>query len=138
MDRKTKLRSRRKKDTKFRISTNLCRKLRKEVTARLTGDNPTDFSAANFLVWLAAKKQIIRNDYHIDHIFPISKYDVKCPKQRNEVNSPYNLRWLKSEVNIKKSANPPNKEELEEHYQLVGEWINEAHQLNKIKLNSQI
>lgn len=139
MTRAHKLRKRRKNDTKFRISTNICRKLRREVETRLLGENHPDLSAANFLVWAAKKFQINRNEWHIDHLKPISLFNVKCPTHRNLANSPMNVRWLRGVDNLKKNNKMPTQEEIDEHGKLVHTWLNEQNyniglELNKFKV----
>lgn len=135
MTRAVKLRRRRKNDTKFRISTNICRKLRREVETRLLGENHPDLSTANFLVWSAKKFQINRKEFHLDHIIPISTFNVKCPAQRNLANSPMNVRWLRGVDNLKKNNKMPTQEEIDIHTKLVQDWTNEMNYTIGLELN---
>lgn len=41
--------------------------------------------------------------YHLDHIIPMCKFDLRIPRHRELVNSKYNLRWLLATENLQKN-----------------------------------
>lgn len=43
------------------------------------------------------------DNYHLDHIIPISVFDLTKKEHRELANSPYNLRWLIAEDNLSKN-----------------------------------
>jgi len=45
-----------------------------------------------------------REDYHIDHIFPLSAFDFDDEEQIRLALRPENHQWLKKGENLKKSA----------------------------------
>ncbi len=54
-----------------------------------------------------------RGDYHIDHIFPLSAFDLNCEEQIKLAFAPENHQWLKKKDNLSKNAKY-NKDELNE------------------------
>jgi len=54
-----------------------------------------------------------REDYHIDHIFPLSAFDFNIEEQVKLAFVPENHQWLKKEDNLSKNAKY-NKDELNE------------------------
>ena len=46
--------------------------------------------------------EIKQLDFHMDHIIPVSLYDFSIKKDIKNCNSPYNLRWLSAQENLKR------------------------------------
>ena len=44
----------------------------------------------------------IRTNYHIDHIIPISAYNLDDINEIKKCNNPFNLRWLRAKENMSK------------------------------------
>ena len=44
-----------------------------------------------------------RSDYHIDHILPVSSFNLRDPNEVKKAFAPKNLQWLPAKENIKKS-----------------------------------
>lgn len=79
--------------------------------------------AAQFLAWLAKRLGIdILDTYHVDHLFPISSFDLNDPEQAARVNIPENVRWLTAEENQRKGDSLPSPDEVRRHLELVREW----------------
>jgi hypothetical protein len=83
----------------------------------------TEHESAKFLIWLAAKKGIIDiAQYEIDHLIPISLWDLSTEENQRAVNSPENLQWLTVEENQSKRNKLPTEEQIEAHRFLVSQW----------------
>lgn len=49
-----------------------------------------------------------REKWHIDHILPMSSFNLENPEEVKKCFSPENLQWLPGEENLKKSDKMPN------------------------------
>lgn len=83
-----------------------------------------DVVSAEFLMWLAAYQNLdlINGNYHIDHIIPISKWDLSTEENQRTCNAPTNIRWLYGPENISKNDSLPAEADIESHLVLVNLW----------------
>lgn len=97
---------RRKIDTQFRIKTRLMtalngalRKYTKTGKIMSSKKYGIDYGA---IIKHLGEPPDYENNYDIDHIKPLSKFDLNDPEQVKQAFAPENLRWLKHKWNIKK------------------------------------
>jgi 5-methylcytosine-specific restriction endonuclease McrA len=97
--------------------------LRRHLDKLLFNGEKTTMEGARFLCWLAKKRglQNLKKDWHVDHIIPLSKFDLTKVTRKN-VNAPENLRWLTPAENWAKSDAMPTQQEIDEHLKLVAQW----------------
>lgn len=81
-----------------------------------------DAESVEFLLWQAKKLGVDVRDYHVDHLFPISSFDLSDPKHQRVVNLPCNVRLISKADNLKKSDRFPTQEEVAAHEALLEEW----------------
>jgi hypothetical protein len=116
-------RERMARDEQFYLQKKMSARLR---MALLNGQHKKstriDAESVEFLLWQAKKLGVDVRDYHVDHLFPISSFDLSDPKHQRVVNLPCNV-WLMSEAgNLKKSDRFPTEEEIAAHGDLLEEW----------------
>ena len=105
------------------ISALLRKKLRYGIIKRVDKGKSEYKDAIDFMVWAKAKipsKEM--NEYEIDHLVPMSKFDVLNNEVWIKINSPENVRWLKKLENMEKHSKMPSEEEISNHLKLVNEW----------------
>lgn len=106
-----------------RIIRLLRMRIRCAVTNSILHGRKTEYESAQFLIWLAARKNISNLlDYEIDHLVPISKWDLTIQENQEAANAPENVQWLTVAENIAKSDNMPTPEQIAEHRALVAQW----------------
>ena len=76
-------------------------------------------------------KELKKQNYHIDHILPISIYNTNSIKDLKRCFSPYNLRWLSAKENTSKN-NRLRPEDIEIIKALPKEIYPEGFQLNTV------
>lgn len=107
------------------IKKSLRGSIKKYVGTISSGINRKNNDGARFLIWLAARNGVpVPNgaEWHIDHLIPISRFDLSIESERLRVNAPENLRWLKAFDNYSKHDNMPSPEEVAAHLEVVAEW----------------
>ena len=100
-----------KKDLNFNM---LC-KLRNRLlfTMKKYGNNKQYSSKTYGLDWKACCQKLIEEkpadfnekNYEIDHIRPLSSFDLTDPEQIRQAFAPENLQWLTAEENLRKGNN---------------------------------
>lgn len=123
-------RARLKSDEQFYIKRKLSARLR---MALLGGQNKKstriDAESVEFLLWQGKKLGISPRDFHVDHLFPISSFDLSDPKQQRVVNAPCNVWLMAEEDNLRKSDRFPTDEEIAAHGALLDEWMSSKNEV---------
>jgi hypothetical protein len=80
-------------------------------------------AAADFLAWCIAELDL-RDlaGYQVDHLFPLSSFDLTNPDEAQRSNAPENVRWLLADQNRSKGDKAPSPEEVSAHLRLVAKW----------------
>lgn len=102
------VKNRRKTDFQFYIQSNL--KCLFRLALKKYGNGKTQSSKKYDIVWDEAIKKLIETKpldfnerkYHIDHIRPLSSFDLTDLKQIKQAFAPGNLQWLEATENIRK------------------------------------
>jgi hypothetical protein len=118
--------NRRKTNPNYKIGQRLRNRLKELVkcsSIEIKHSNKTEKESALFLVWLYEKQKIdSTKKYHIDHIMPCHIFDLSDISQSTFCNSPYNVRWITAQHNLKKGSKLPSEHEIVLHRHLVEEW----------------
>jgi len=120
--------NRKLKDPKFCVLTKLRTRLRSKVTNTIKYKRKYDMESVSFLLWLAAKTGVDPTDgkkWHIDHLHPLSHWNLLEESEQRAANAPENVRWMAASQNNSKYNFPPTWKEWIDHLYLVEEWRNE-------------
>lgn len=111
--------------TPYSIARNrLASSIKRHLLRALAKTNHKHSEGGRFLVWLAQRNgvPIPSPDWHIDHLLPVSTFDLFANGVRAHVNAPENVRWLTAKENLIKNDKPATQEEIQSHLALVAEW----------------
>lgn len=102
-------------------------RLRSAVKDSLFYRNCQDKDAVEFLRWSAKERGFdpLCQGYDIDHIIPVSKWDLSIAVNQKLVNSPENVRWMSRSDNLKKGTKSASETEIREHAEMVSKWRQE-------------
>ncbi len=109
------------------VMQSLRRRLKMAVDAKLLYGRARDRKTVEFLCWLKNHESIGEN-FHIDHIMPLSKCNLSTKEGQLQANSPYNVRWMTAADNILKADAMPSQHEINQHAVLVDLWLSETGQ----------
>lgn len=104
---------------KFRLRSRIKVAVRSELLGRI-GSRSDDRVSARFLVWLAARTNLNITECHLDHVYPLSKFDDAGLDYLP--NAPENVQWLTADENRRKHETIPSQAQLDAHLELVKEW----------------
>ncbi len=102
-------RKRRKEDSNFRIANRLRSLLNMTLKRYVATGNINSNSAYRYTIdWEGIINHLKpfpkdKSKYHVDHIKPLSTFDLTDPKQVKLAYAPENLQWLTPLENLKKS-----------------------------------
>lgn len=106
-----------------RIVKLLRMRLRCAVANSVFHGRKTEYESAQFLIWLAAHEGISNLlDYEIDHLIPMSEWDLTTRENQEAANAPENVQWLTIAENSAKSDCMPTPEQITKHRALVAQW----------------
>ena len=111
-------RNRRKNEPNYRLTCNIRSRLYNALKSQQASKNEHTFDLVSCSIhqlnkWLNFTKPFYIPDgytgkLHVDHFYPLSKFDLNDPDQLKEACNWSNLRYLSAEQNLKKSNNLPS------------------------------